>query len=260
MLKELSSASIANEYPVCRTFVSTERHKKLDANMLADLWGIGLKRAKMTLEATTQMGTCSAILPLSQRYRADNIYGLKVLRGKFDTDSLFPEKKLLNGHVCSQIYSHKCGFAACYPIDSPDGDSIGYTLRDFCHDFGKPEHLTFDGHMAQKGSNTFFMKTIKKYHIDYHLSSPRRPNEQPAEGCIRVVKTRWYRIMMKRSVPLRFWDYGLIWICETGNISVSSSCYAKGRTPLEIVTGETPDISEYTDFGFYDWVTWPIAT
>jgi hypothetical protein len=26
-----------------------------------------------------------------------------------------------------------------------------------------------------------------------------------------------------------------------------------GRAPLEQVTGETPDISEYLDFGFYDW-------
>jgi hypothetical protein len=27
-----------------------------------------------------------------------------------------------------------------------------------------------------------------------------------------------------------------------------------GRTPLEQVTGETPDISEYLGFSFYDWV------
>ena len=27
-----------------------------------------------------------------------------------------------------------------------------------------------------------------------------------------------------------------------------------GRTPIEKLTGETPDISEYLDFGFYDWV------
>jgi hypothetical protein len=28
----------------------------------------------------------------------------------------------------------------------------------------------------------------------------------------------------------------------------------KGRTPMEALTGETPDISEYLDFGFYDLV------
>ena len=35
-----------------------------------------------------------------------------------------------------------------------------------------------------------------------------------------------------------------------------TSCDAsnmKGRTPLERVTGDTVDISEYLDFGFYDW-------
>ena len=39
-----------------------------------------------------------------------------------------------------------------------------------------------------------------------------------------------------------------------GTLSVSSSKYANGRTAIEIVTGETPDISEYLDFSFYDWV------
>ena len=46
-----------------------------------------------------------------------------------------------------------------------------------------------------------------------------------------------------------------VWLCETGNLTVSSSKYANGRTPIEIATGETPDISEYIDFSFFDWVT-----
>jgi hypothetical protein len=32
------------------------------------------------------------------------------------------------------------------------------------------------------------------------------------------------------------------------------SKYAEGRTPLEIITGETPEISEYVDSEFCDWV------
>ena len=62
--------------------------------------------------------------------------------------------------------------------------------------------------------------------------------------------------MHKKRVPKRVWDYGLVWICETGNLSVSQSHYANGRTSLEAITGETPDNSEYTDFGFYDWVVY----
>ena len=61
--------------------------------------------------------------------------------------------------------------------------------------------------------------------------------------------------MSKKQVPRQLWDFGFIWVCETGNISVSSSKYAAGRTPVKTITSETPDISEYTDFGFYNWIT-----
>ena len=59
---------------------------------------------------------------------------------------------------------------------------------------------------------------------------------------------------MKCNVPKRLWNYGIDWVCETGNVTVNSSRYADGRTPIEHITGITPDISEYLDFGFYDWV------
>ena len=97
---------------------------------------------------------------------------------------------------------------------------------------------------------------IRKHEIKYHISSHRRPNENPGESSIREIKKRWYRIMRKKGVPPRIWDFGLVWICKTGNITVLSSRYASGRTPLEIITGETPDISKYIDFGFYDWVSY----
>ena len=136
------------------------------------------------------------------------------------------------------------------------GDSLGYSFRDFCDDFGIPEHLTFDGYSSQVGRNTMFMKSRRKYNTLYHISSPRRPNKNPAEGSIRELKKRWYRIMMKKKVPEQLWDYGLVWIAETGNLSVSSSRYANGRTSIEYITGKTPDISEYLDFTFYDWITY----
>lgn len=35
-------------------------------------------------------------------------------------------------------------------------------------------------------------------------------------------------------------------------ITASHAADLQGRTPLEALTGETPDISQYLDFGFYD--------
>ena len=38
------------------------------------------------------------------------------------------------------------------------------------------------------------------------------------------------------------------------SLTSNSTFNLDGRTPMEQITGETPDISEYLDFGFYDWI------
>jgi hypothetical protein len=57
-------------------------------------------------------------------------------------------------------------------------------------------------------------------------------------------------------MPKRLWDYGVQWVCEIMQHTTTSSCtcYSNGYTPLEMITVDTPDISEYVDFGIYDWV------
>ena len=37
-------------------------------------------------------------------------------------------------------------------------------------------------------------------------------------------------------------------------LSASNAAELEGKTPLGKLTGETPDISQYLDFGWYDWV------
>ena len=136
-----------------------------------------------------------------------------------------------------------------------DGNHVGDTLTQFIvSDYGIPERLTFDGASVQTGPKTRFMDAIRKHEIKYHVSGPRRPNENPAEQSIHEIKKRWYHIMLKKKVPTRLWDYSFVWVCETENLSANLSKYAEGHTSIEIITGETPDISEYLDFEFYDWV------
>lgn len=245
-----------NDIPIKNSFVSFDRHKKATAETLAENWCIGLIKAKATLSATTQHFKRSAILPISRRYRADRFYNMKRLNGKFSTDTIWADAKSINQHKYAQVYTHKCGFSVIYPINGMTGDLIGQTLIDFIHDFGIPTCLVFDGHKSQLSGGSLFMRTIRKYHIKFQASEPRRPEQNPSEGGIREIKRRWYHIMTKKKVPRRLWDYGIIWISETGNLAVSSSRYANGRTSIEIITGETPDISEYLEFGFYDWVTY----
>ena len=51
------------------------------------------------------------------------------------------------------------------------------------------------------------------------------------------------------SLPLGLWHSVA---CEVMQQTASTSGHLKARTPLEQLTGETPDISEYLDFSFYD--------
>ena len=258
-LKEIATECIEtskSEVPVRKSLVSRERHHAMTAEHLSELWGIGIYKARATMAATMHMAARSAVLPISRRHRADKMFGVKRLHGKFATDTLWSDCKSLQQNKCAQVYSHKNGFAVCYPMVQATGDTIGDSLQDFIHDFGVPEHLTFDGARAQEGKNTKFMQSIRKHQIRNKLSAPRRPNENPSESAIREIKRRWYRMMDKKDIPARLWDFVMVCVCETGNLTVSSSKYANGRTPVEILTGETPDISEYTDFCIYDWVTY----
>ena len=57
--------------------------------------------------------------------------------------------------------------------------------------------------------------------------------------------------MITRKVPRRLWDYGLVYEAE---ILSRMAKGPDGRTGIEQVTGDTPDISEWLDFDFYDLV------
>ena len=183
------------------------------------------------------------------------MYDVKRLEGKFSTDTLYGKVVSLRRNKASQIYSHKCGFKSAYDMSRVNNETVGQSLNDFIFEYGAPSHLTYDGAAVQVGSRTTFQDAIRKANISYHVSGPRRPNENPAEGAIRDIKLRWYRLQAKKNVPERLWNFGISYVCETGNIIPTRSKYSRGRTPIECISGDTPDISEYLDFGFYDWVS-----
>ena len=54
--------------------------------------------------------------------------------------------------------------------------------------------------------------------------------------------------MVSKNCPWRVWDFGLKNTAKV--IHMIPSAKLNDRTPIEAVTGETPDISEYVDFDF----------
>jgi hypothetical protein len=240
------------DVPIPRTFTSDKRHTGVSAQDLSERWFIGLAQARETMNITTQNCTRSAELPLSRRYRADRVFEKPLLRGDFYTDTMDGRCKSLNGNRYAQIMANKDFFAVAYPMSNKSG--AGDALRQFINEYGRPEKLTFDGSQEQCGKKTEFMAHVRKYSINYHVTEPYRPNHNFAEGVIREIRRKWFRVMVRKNVPQRLWDYGLQWVCDIQNRTANSARGLDGRCPLERITGDTVDISEYLDFGFYDWV------
>ena len=126
----------------------------------------------------------------------------------------------------------------------------GKSLHAFCAECGTPEKRTFDGAKEQTKSGTYFMKTVREYGMLPYVIEPDRHNQNRVEGVIRKIRKKLYRVMLKKKAPRRICDYGLWPVREIMQRNTSWSEPLEGRTPLEMLTGETPDISEYLDFRF----------
>ena len=83
LISQVTVPDVSTDIPGLRTFVSEERHASVTPEMLSEWWGIALVQARSTIKVTTQKGVCSAILPLSRRYRADRVSERPLLQGNF---------------------------------------------------------------------------------------------------------------------------------------------------------------------------------
>ena len=99
------------------------------------------------------------------------------------TDTMDSRVTYIHGNRYGQVFDTKYHFADVYPIKKKS--HYGDGLSEFIMDCGLPLKMTFDGSKEQTLPGTDFMKKIRKYDIDYHISEPDRPNQNPAEGVIR---------------------------------------------------------------------------
>ena len=235
-----------------KSFISDKRHSDVTQSDLSDRWNISESQAAMTLKATTQRVKRSAIMPLSRRYRVDRMFTVKRLRGVMATDTMHGRSKTIHGYRYAQVFGNRNFFVEAYPIERKA--DAGAALNQFVADYGAPDTLKYDGSKEQVERGTVFQKMLTKYDIRGKRIEPERPNQNPAESCIRELRKKWYRVMFRSGCPKELWGYGLPHIAKIMQRTASYSGTLDGRTPLEDLTGETPDISEYLDFGFYDWV------
>ena len=235
-----------------RTFLSTKRHSNTTPEDLSEIWNISVEQAKLTLEATTQNHIRSAIMPLSRRYRVDRMFEPKRLRCQMASDTMDPRCEGMQGVRYCQVFGNRDMFCEAYPIaKKSDCDDA---LKQFIKDYGAPDVMITDGSREQTSKGSKFQATLRKNNVTSVVTQPHRPNQNPSETVIRELRKKWYRAMFRTNCPKALWNFGLPHFSKLMQLTATYAANLNGKTPLEIITGETPDISQYLDFAWYDWV------
>ena len=258
--KQLASASSIYPSPVLQqrmrniSNVSSARTRgrslRVTADQLARRWGISIESARKTIKATTQEHVRQAVHPITRRFRTDlSTFRFRRLREKLSSDTAFMKVKSLQGNTCFQVFSSPCGFVQVYPLETKA--EAGDALRLLTEDIGAPNEMITDGAQEQTGRNSEFNKRCKFVRCSLTTSEPYTHKQVYTEGTIKLLKIKWLHRMIKKQVPKRLWDYGLVFESEIMTRTVRGK---NKKTAYEIITGETPDISEWLDFDFYDWV------
>ena len=251
----LTIASV-NVGPRCISAVATERHSIHSPETLSRLWNVGIETAKRTMRATTQKGIRQALHPIFRRYRTDHIH---LHRNRLNDIWYFdhsPSKFVsLNGNDGVHVITNGSFTKA---IPQPSKKYTGKSLRLFSHDIGIPDRLITDLAGEHTGRHTEFMRQIKHLDIDIHYSEKgRHKQNHKAEREIGILKQRWRTIKSQRNIPERLWDYFFEHDAEILSRMAKNN---DSRSGFEMVTGNTPDISEWLDFGFYDLVWYHNST
>lgn len=228
---------------------TARRHRgPVTPELLHRQWGIGLETARNTIDTTTQLAIRGAVHPLRRRYRTDL---LSLHYRRFDTtvytDTIFSKYTSREGNTCAQVFGTEGGYLAVYPMKSKS--EAGSALTTFVQDVGIPNRIHCDNAPEMVEPGTDFMKTVNYYKIKHTTTEAHTPRQNRIEPITGALRRRFLHMCAANDIPKRLWDYGLKWNAETYSRTYRGSNKCTG---YEQLTGDTPDISEYTDFSFYD--------
>ena len=230
---------------------------RLTPEYLSQIWHCGLETARKTIEASTCSHYRKVVKGLTKRFKPTRNFmryrQIRLPAGEFYTDTMMAKVRSIRGYTCGQVYGNKFGFIKCYPMDDHNMQSVGDTLSLMVQDIGVVQKIHTDNAPEMIGRKTPFFRRARKEGIDLTTIEPMRPDENYGEILVKKAKIMSSKLMMRRNVPLRLWCYTLEYACDLESLTVPAMYRNRGRTGYEIIFGNTPDISEYVEFEFYDY-------
>ena len=153
--------------------------------------------------------------------------------------------------MCANVYTQG-KFMKVIPMSSRK--DARKSLIEFTYNVRIPDFLVTDGMTEFTGKNTEFVKEAWCMCIHLHTTEQGQKNQNhAAEHEIGMLAKCWKLQMTKKNIPKCLWDFGLVYKAK---IMSRMACGSDNCTGYEEVTGQTPDISKWLDFEFYDLVWW----
>jgi hypothetical protein len=235
---------------------SQVRHLKYTPEHVASLFDVPIEHAKDILFTSTQCNICQGVYPLTRHYAINHLIpNFHALRGKWTLDFLVLTVKSIRQHDGAFVFFNG-NFVAAYPAMSCNDANSTEVLRQFASDIGVPACLRFVMAPGFVGKHTSFQSLIRKLQVDTTNSEPGHHNQlQQVYVAICDLKHCWRLSMSTKNIPKRLWCFGLEYQAKLLQFITRGQ---NKRSGYKQITGCTPNISEYCDFGFYDPVWyWP---
>ena len=236
---------------VSRVGTSKKRHA-VDSEMLAKRWNIDPKTAARTVKSTTQRGIRTVLHPsLSRRFRT-NDRGLRYnrLRHPVFTDTLKAGTISRRGNQYAQIYTTGFHWNRVHPMKLKSDAHKTVSLL-FQRD-GVPPDMIMDGSKEQTLGR--FRDKCQEADCRIKQTEPYSPWQNAAESAIRECEKGAGRKMIRAGAPKRLWDDALEYEGYIRANTAHDLYVLDGQVPETIMSGQTSDISQFCELGFYEWI------
>lgn len=224
----------------------------LRAEDLSRTLKIGLQTDHDAIKVMTQKVIHNAVHPLQRRFRTMQqqlrYNYLGGTHGRLYSVTLISRLRSIRGNNVAQIFVNNAKWNKVVPI--PTKAHASTALKITVQDIGIPSHIHTDGarEMTRGEWKEYCdLLGIKMTHVEAHSTFQNK-----VELGIKELKHDLKNRMILTKTPSRLWDYCLEYCADNNKILPHPLPVLQGRTPLELMIGHTPDISEYSEFGWYD--------
>jgi len=146
-----------------------------------------------------------------------------------------------------QLFVNDIGFYHFVPMKSKS--EAGNALFEFIQEIDVPGALHTDD--AKELTSGHWEKVRKEHGIKQTLAEPYSPFQNRTEVNIRELKKHVRHLMSRTKIPKRLLGFCSRYVAKIRSLTAQPLYSLHGRTPFELVTGNTLDISEYLAFEWY---------